>query len=161
MNLTNIFLSMSHRQNVSFLKTSLTKFLFPISSDLTDDTRLEALLRWRQADGLHWVTLLCTLTVFGLQLQQCCKTIISGLLLCKQRLVISSDMFTPMSLLKFPSLLSNPSWMMISSTLNVCSTVRSVSFRAFLPNVTEKWHFLVCELKHKFHKNQFSHPAPS
>ena len=54
-----------------------------------------------------------------------------------------------MSLLKFPSLLSNPSWTMMSSTLNACSTVGSLSFRAFFPRTTEKRRFLVWELKQK------------
>lgn len=59
------------------------------------------------------------------------------------------DMFIPMSLLKFPSLLSYPAWMMTSSTLNVCSTAGSLSFRAFFPRVTEKRCCWVRELKHK------------
>lgn len=58
-------------------------------------------------------------------------------------------MILPMSLLKFSSLLSKPSWIKISSTLNVCSMVRSVSFRAFLPKLTEKRCRLVLELKDK------------
>lgn len=55
-----------------------------------------------------------------------------------------------MSLLKFPSLLSNPSWMKISSTLNVCSRCASVSFKAFFPRVTVKRRVLMWELKDKF-----------
>lgn len=135
---------------VRIQKTFLTKFLFPISSDLTDVPGLQVLLRWGQTDGLHWCTFLCTLAVFGLQLQQCCKTIISGLVCSRLWCLIKlSHIFVPMSLLKFPSLLSKPSWMMISSTLNVCSTVGSVSFRAFLPSVTDKLRCLVWELRHK------------
>lgn len=54
-----------------------------------------------------------------------------------------------MSFLKFPSLLSYASWMMISSTLNLCSLVGSLSFRAFFPRMTEKRWVLAWELKHK------------
>ena len=57
-------------------RTFLTVFLFPVSSDLTGHTRMEALLRRRQADGLHWVTHLGALPVPGPQLQQGCKTVV-------------------------------------------------------------------------------------
>lgn len=39
---------------------------------------------------------------------------------------------------------------MISSTLNLCSTARSVSFMTFFPRMTEKRRGLAWELKHKF-----------
>ncbi len=148
-----LYVSFTIRQDNSVRRIFLTMFLFPISGDLTGDARLQALLRRWQADGLHPAALLCTLPIFGPQLQQGCKTIINESLLWLHNIINTEafkDVFIPISLLKFPSLLSNPSWMMTSSTLNVCSTVRSVSFRAFFPRLTEKWRPLVWELKHKF-----------
>lgn len=60
-----------------------------------------------------------------------------------------------MSLLKLPSLSSNPSCTMIFSTLNLCSAVGSLSFRAFLPRTTEKRRSLSWELKqHKVHSDR-------
>lgn len=132
------------------LVSVLTMVLLPVSSDLTGDSGLEAALRRRQADGLHRDALLGTLPTFGLQLQQGCKTVCKELLKPNLTTEASEDLIIPMSLLKFPSLLSNPSWTMISSTLNACSAVGSLSFRAFFPRMTEKRRILVWELKHKF-----------
>lgn len=132
------------------LGSVLTMVLLPVSSDLTGDSGLEAALRRRQADGLHRDALLGTLPTFGLQLQQGCKTVCKELLKPNLTTEASEDLIIPMSLLKFPSLLSNPSWTMISSTLNACSAVGSLSFRAFFPRMTEKRRILVWELKHKF-----------
>lgn len=56
----------------------------------------------------------------------------------------------PMSLLKLPSLLSNPSWTMISSTLNICSFDESLSLSAFFPRTTEKRRLFWWDLKYKF-----------
>lgn len=64
-----------------------------------------------------------------------------------------------MSFFKFPSLLSYASWMMISSTLNLCSLVGSLSFRAFFPRMTEKRRVLAWELKHKRPNHCLSAPA--
>lgn len=143
----------THGFGMTCLGSVLTMFLLPVSSDLTGDPGLEAALRRRQADGLHRDALLGTLPTFGLQLQQGCKTVCKELLLWLNHTFTteaSNDLFIPMSLLKFPSLLSNPSWTMISSTLNACSAVGSLSFRALFPRMTEKRRILVWELKHKF-----------
>lgn len=80
----------------------------------------------------------------------------AGVTLCLIKNLVSKDVlicvFTPISLLKFPSLLSNPSWMKIFSTLNFCSTLGLLSFRAFFPRVTVKRSAMVLFLKHKFTK---------
>lgn len=60
--------------------------------------------------------------------------------------------FIPMSLLKFPSLLSKFSWMKTSSTWNVCSRVGSVSLRAFFPRVTDRRRALVWVLERNHKK---------
>ncbi|TNN33136.1 hypothetical protein EYF80_056698 [Liparis tanakae] len=58
----------------------------------------------------------------------------------------------------FPSLLSNPGWRTISSTLKRCSTIGSVSFMAFFPRTTEKRRLLLSALKRTF--TSTGSPAP-
>lgn len=125
--------------------------LLPVSSDLTGDSRLEAVLRWQQAHGLHRDVLLRTPPKCGLQLQQGCSNSlkrVTARTTCHVQ--ASEDLIIPMSFMKFPSLLSNPSWTMISSTLNICSVAGLLSFSAFLPKMTEKRCFFSWELKQKF-----------
>lgn len=125
--------------------------LLPVSGDLTGEARLEAVLRWWQAHGLHRDVLLRTPPKCGLQLQQGCSQSLKRITaLTAFHTQASEDLIVPMSFLKFPSLLSNPSWTMISSTLNVCSVAGLLSFSAFFPKMTEKRCFFRWELKQKF-----------